>query len=242
MAAHPHVQPRRVTDERIVIERGGRRITVSLPPHGVSILFAAILGLLLWSFGAGAYVLFHDTVVAELRHGARAARQGYEAQITALRDELGRARTQRLVEKAGLDARLAELAGRQEALERRQLTLAELTEPIRADMAEPGLSLVYPSKPRPLDHRAALDDIGADEASASPRPASSLTDRLAASMDEAEQRQVRALESVASKTGERRLTLEKVYDAVGAKRPGPADGKARGGPFEPLPARALTFD
>ncbi|MBB3972325.1 peptidoglycan DD-metalloendopeptidase family protein [Hansschlegelia beijingensis] len=242
MAAHPHVQPRRAADERIVIERGGRRITVCLPRHGVTILSALILGLLLWSAGAGAYMLFHDTVVAELRHGARAARQGYEAQISALRDELGRVRTRRLVEKAGLDARLAELAGRQEALERRQLTLAALTEPVRADMAEPGLSLVYPSKPRPLDSRAALDDISADDAPERSRPASGLTDRLAAAMDETEQRQVRALESVASKTGERRLTLEKVYDAVGARRPGPADGKARGGPFEPLPARALTFE
>ncbi|HVI29111.1 M23 family metallopeptidase [Hansschlegelia sp.] len=242
MAAHSHDKSRHAAADRIVIERGGRRTTVSLPRHGATVLCLFILGLLVWSAGAGAYVLFHDTVVAELRHGARAAQKGYEAQISTLRDELGRARTRRLVESAGLDERLAELARRQEALERRQLTLAELSDPVAADAGDSGSALAYAAKPQPLESRAALDDIGADEAAGSSRSPSNLSERLSTSIDEAEQRQARTLEGIAAKTGQRRRTLEKVYDAVGARKPALTDGKARGGPFEPLPARALSFE
>lgn len=215
--------------DRIVLEFGRRRTTISLPRFGGLIVSAMLGGLVAWSVSAAGYIMFHDTVVAELRRGAHAAQIGYEAQIDALSAELERVRTRRLAETAGVNERLAELARRQQMLERRQIKLSELAAPVTA--AAPGQA--YSAKPIPLDGQGApLDDVGAPQ-----------TDplKLSSTLGVIEQDQTRALDDLAAKTGERRRKLERVYEAVGARKPTDGDG-ARGGPFEPLPVRALTFD
>ncbi len=227
------------TADRIVLEIGRRRTIVTLPRHGALALGAVIAGLFVWSLGAGGYVLFHDTVVAELRRGARASEKGYEAQIAALRDELERVRTRRMVEGAGVDDRLAELGRRQETLEKRQLRLAALAQPVLANAGGGAAALAYSEKPLPLDAPPrALDDV--DGAAPLRARASDASEKLGAGLDAIEATQGRALETLAAKTADRRRRLEQVYDAVRAPKPDEAHG--RGGPFEPLPASALTFD
>ena len=228
--------------DRMSFDLGLRRVVVRLPRHGVAALGIVLALMTAWSLAAGVYVLFHDAVVAELRASSKVAARGYDAQIAALRDDLERTRTRRLVEKAGVDERLAALADRQAAIEKRQSRLAEITEgmPLAGGPAEAAMS--YSLKPTPLDRPAALDGIGSEPA---PGRSSALdaADKVAASLDAVEAGQARALEAVGAKTVVRRRTLEKVYDAARVPKPAAAaDGRARGGPFEPLDGRARDFE
>ncbi|WP_261403219.1 hypothetical protein [Chenggangzhangella methanolivorans] len=222
--------------ERIVIERGGRRMAVRLPRYGVFAVVASLLAIVVWSLSSAAYMIFHDTVVAELRAGANASANVYEAHLATLRDELERARTRSLVAASGMDDRFAELAARQAAIEKRQSRLDELADlgaglSARAERPSPAAA----AKPQPLD----VESHGAPELRSSSGDAA---DRMSASLDAIEVDQARALEGLAIRTSERRKTLEQVYDAARIRRPAVGDGRARGGPFEPLPAGALTFE
>jgi murein DD-endopeptidase MepM/ murein hydrolase activator NlpD len=241
MPIDPHAQS--AATDRIVFERGGRRTAVRLPRHGVAALGIAVVLLAAWSFAAGGYILFHDAVVAALRSNAKATAQGYEAQIAVLKDELERSRTRRMVERAGVEDRLGDLARRQEALEQRQTKLADLGAgaPSAAPLAvQPayGNSL----KPTPLDQPLeSLEDV--ESPAEGLRTEAKSPDALAASLDALELRQARALNDIAQKTAVRRVKLERVYNAAGLRKPAPpADGRARGGPYEPAPARALSFE
>lgn len=232
------VSGRHQAADRIVIEAGRRRTIVSLPRHGVTICALFVCGLFAWSFVSGVYVVFHDTVVGELRRGAKASERGYEAQIATLKTELERARTRHLVERSGVDERLAEIGRRQEALEKRQLKLAELSEPVKAD-AGPPLHLL--SKPTPVPTGAPLDDVGATHAEG---PTAHASEQMSAELDDMEAEQTRTLDGLAARAAERRRQIERVYDAARTPKPQPvyADGRGRGGPFEPMPANAYTFD
>ena len=220
--------------ERIVVERGGRQMAIRLPRHGVLAAsgFAAVV--VLWSMAAAGYLVFHDTVVSELRAGAAASAKGYEAQIADMRDELERTRTRRLVEKTGVDGLYSELAERQAAIEKRQDRLDALAD-LGAGLSgsQPLPETTFSVKPAPLDGAAGVEP--------GLRP-SSMSDRISASLSELELAQARALEGLAIQTSERRRTLERVYDAARIRRPAVADGRARGGPFEPLPPGSLTFE
>ncbi len=230
--------------DRIVIERSGRRGAVRLPRHGVAACVLSLVALVGWGVASAGYILFHDEVVAEIRSGASASSRAYEAQLAAMRDELERTRTRRMVEKAGLDERLAELGLRQSLVEKRQSRLAELAGRSDLDTSADDV-LAYAPKPAPLDGAAsAFDSI--ETGTLPDRRSESATERaqrVAAALDAVDVSQTRTLEGLASKNRERRRTLEQVYDAAGVPRPAlPADGKGRGGPFEPLPESALNFE
>lgn len=228
--------------ERIVFERAGRRGAVRLPRHGLLACLLAVIALAGWAVVSAGYIFFHDEVVAQIRGGALASARAYEAQLAAMRDELERSRTRRMVEKAGLDERLTELGLRQSLVEKRQSRLAEL-----AGDAEPqsGDVLSYAPKPAPLDvPSSAFDSI--ETGTLGDRRSETATERaerVAAALDAIEASQDRTLDGLSARNRERRRRLEQVYDAAGVPRPAPAsDGKGRGGPFEPLPESALTFD
>lgn len=220
--------------ERIVIERGGRLLAVRLPRHGVMAAGGIAVVVLVWSLTSAAYMVFHDTVVSELRAGANASARGYQAQLADMRDELERSRTRRLVEKSGVDSLYSELAERQAAIERRQDRLDALAD-LGAGLSgsQPRPETAVPVKPAPID--------GASGAGPELRP-SSMSDRISASLSELELAQARTLEGLALQASERRKTLERVYDAARVRKPAVADGRARGGPFEPLPPGSLTFE
>lgn len=238
-------KPRFVADQ-IVLDRGSRRIIVRLPRHGVAVVLTLCLLLTGWSLASAAYVVFHDTVVAELRSGADVARRGYEAQIATLKSELERTRTRRMVENTGVDQRIAELGVRQAAIEKRQERLAALADASSADEAEArDPAFTYSLKPAPLDgNEHALDAQDPDQAAPARRESSlESTEKVEASLDAMDVAQARALEGFGRKTSDRLSALGRVYDAAGVSRPAQkGDGRGRGGPFEPLPTRATTFE
>lgn len=219
--------------ERILIERGGRLTAVRLPRHGVLAVGGVLVLAAVWSLGAAGYMIFHDTVVAELRAGASASARGYQAQIAAMRDELEHARTRRMVEKSGLDDRFGALLERQAAVEKRQDRLDALADlgagDAQAEIRGDGSSSLKPSPIEGTNGAPAL------------RP-STTAEKVSASFDAIELDQARTLEGLAIKASDRRKTLERVYDAARVRRPQLADGHGRGGPFEPLPPGAMTFE
>lgn len=222
----------------IVFERGGKATAVRLPRHGVAALGGLATLAFLWSMAAGAYILFHDTVVAELRQGARAAASGYEVQITDLKNELERARTRRMVEQTGAEQRLQELTRRQETLEKRQATLSEILDPaaITGALPDPASStaLPYTAKPTPLGSRG-----GPFERLDAPARRSDAADRaetLSRALDRMEQAQAIALEIAAARTAERRRKLVNIYAEAGLPTPKTDAEHGRGGPYVPLPA------
>jgi murein DD-endopeptidase MepM/ murein hydrolase activator NlpD len=194
-----------------------------------------------WSVAAAGYVLFHDTVVTELRSDARASAKGYQSQIAALQAELERTRTRRMVERTGVDERLAELARRQQALDRRHGVLTELAAartPLSAELT-PSTALTYSAKPSPVDQPTSAFDA-LDPASGRPLDGvgGASTEKLSSALDRMEASQSDALNALAAQSADRRRKLERVYDAAGVRKPALGDGRGRGGPFEPLPARA----
>ncbi|PZQ14911.1 MAG: M23 family peptidase [Ancylobacter novellus] len=226
--------------DRIVIERGGRRMAIRLPRHGVAALAAALALLGGWSIAAAGYVFFHDAVVAELRQRSNAASKGYQAELAAMRDALERTRTKGLVERSSLDDRLAEILARQAAIEKRQSRLDALADLGGGAETKDRSDITFSLKPAPMDGASAPE-----EAAPAPGLRSSAlgeAEKVASALDAIELDQARALEGVALKTAERRRTLERVYDAARLRRPAVSDGRARGGPFEPLPAGSLTFE
>ena len=244
MQAGQQARPNAACD-RIVFERGLRRTAVSLPRHGVASLALATLLIFGWALVAAGYIAFHDVVVQEIRRGADVLAKGYEAQLVAMRDELERTRTRRLVEQAGVDQRVAELAARQTAIEKRQRRLVELADAVTADPA-PGSEIApaYSAKPTPFDQPAdALDAVGTKPGD--PRRRASAVgamETVSSGLDAVESAQTRTIDGLSARTRERRLTLERVYDAAQLPLPLATDRKGRGGPFEPLPAGALGFE
>lgn len=245
MPINAYEEPRSAAD-RIVLERGRKRTIIRLPRHGVAVLLGLSLLLTGWSLAAAAYVVFHDTVVAELRRGADVSRRGYEAQIATLKSELERTRTRRMVENTGVDQRIAALGVRQAAIEKRQERLAALADASSSDEAElRDPAFTYSLKPAPLEGAEhALDGQDPDPVVPARRESSlKSTEKVEAALDAMDVAQGLTLEGFARKTSDRLATLGQVYDAAGVSRPNQkGDGRGRGGPFEPLPARATTFE
>jgi len=215
----------------LIVVDCGRRFAIRLPRYGAAAVAAMIALSFGWSVGTAYYVAFHDVVVAEIRGGAKAAASAYEAQIDELKTELERVRTRRLVEKTGSEQRLGELARRQESLERRQTVLAELAGPA---LDQPGAPTAYAAKPTPVN---GLEDGRRGLVATDP------TDQISLGLDKLEAGQGAALDAIETRIGDKRRKLQRIYDGLALPKSNGRGAEAgRGGPFEPLPARAQTFE
>lgn len=225
----------------LIVDRAGRSTVVRLPRHGAAALGVVLALGMAWSAASAGYIFFHDAVVAELRQSAKASAKAYEAQIAALENEVERSRTRRLVEQTGATQRLAELMRRQETLERRQHTLAQLTDATSSGLAPDAPSdrvLSFTAKPTPLDRpTTAFDGLG-EQQTRTDAP----VEKLSSALDKLEAGQATALEAIGSRVGDHRAKIRKIYDSLGVDARLAADGRGRGGPFEPLPVRARTFE
>lgn len=93
------------------------------------VLAALAFGALsLWASAATWFIVFRDDALARFMERQGAMQYAYEERISALRARLDRVATQKLLEQDGVETRLADIAGRQVALESRQAMLAGLAE------------------------------------------------------------------------------------------------------------------
>ncbi|TGD99885.1 M23 family metallopeptidase [Methylobacterium nonmethylotrophicum] len=92
-------------------------------------LAALVFGALaVWASAATWFIVFRDEALARFMERQGAMQYAYEERISALRARLDRVATQKLLEQDGVETRLADLAGRQVALESRQAMLLGLAE------------------------------------------------------------------------------------------------------------------
>nr|WP_157064157.1 M23 family metallopeptidase [Methylobacterium tarhaniae] len=93
------------------------------------VLAALAFGALsLWAGAATWFIVFRDEALARFMERQGAMQYAYEERVSALRARLDRVATQKLLEQDGVETRLADLAGRQVALESRQAMLMGLAE------------------------------------------------------------------------------------------------------------------
>ncbi|WP_272913233.1 M23 family metallopeptidase [Methylobacterium sp. SyP6R] len=93
------------------------------------VLAALAFGALsLWASAATWFIVFRDEALARFMERQGAMQYAYEERVSALRARLDRVATQKLLEQDGVETRLADLAGRQVALEGRQAMLMGLAE------------------------------------------------------------------------------------------------------------------
>lgn len=219
---------------RVYIVR--QRTIRELPVRPWLVVATAVLGFVFFVsyFAATGYLVFRDDLLAA--SFARQARQkvAYEDRIASLRAEIDLLSSRQFLNQEEFEARLAEVANRQEALGERQESLAELGAAARdAGMAAPA-------------KRAANDSGSEDDAliTGSIDPASGADPALALdvvedSLSDLAESQVAFIEEVATHAAERSDRLAAALAEVGRgvpKKKGQSD--AMGGPFVPMPSDA----
>lgn len=207
---------------------------------------AGLLGLVgLWTAASSAYLVFHDDLVATLMAREATAQYAYEDRIAALRGQVEREASLKLVGETTLAGRLGELTRRAEALETRESLLVAVagragrplatavnggSDPVRTG------TIGAAAKPHPEVEGAAESPLGGMRGAES-----SFAGRLASVADRLERvdlEQVRHLGDVAASTHRHAEALRDAVLAAGLSveriaRTQPA-AAGLGGPFVPL--------
>ncbi|MGF3026888.1 M23 family metallopeptidase [Methylobacterium aquaticum] len=114
--------------QRSAPESGGPARVWVVRRRTVVIAALAFGALSLWASAATWFIIFRDDALARFMERQAAMQYAYEERVSALRARLDRVATQKLLEQDGVETRLADLAGRQVALESRQAMLMGLAE------------------------------------------------------------------------------------------------------------------
>lgn len=114
--------------QRSAPESGGPARVWVVRRRTVVIAALAFGALSLWASAATWFIIFRDDALARFMERQAAMQYAYEERVSALRARLDRVATQKLLEQDGVETRLADLAGRQVALESRQAMLMSLAE------------------------------------------------------------------------------------------------------------------
>nr|WP_292509872.1 M23 family metallopeptidase [Methylobacterium sp.] len=204
----------------------------------------------LWGGATTWYLVFHDEVLARFVSQQSAMQYAYEERIGALRLQLERAAVERIAAREATDTRLAELAQRQAAMEKRQAMLAALageSSPHNAKVADEvppaeisGRRPLVSGKPVPSPDSLELrmNDEGSPESADRrsdreiPQTLSNLENRLA-SLAEA---QARSLDAIALRAGRSARRLRGLVARLGldASRLERAPASGLGGPLVPI--------
>lgn len=231
----------------------GRTIRTLRIRTGLAGGVVGLLGLLgLWTAGSSAYLMLHDDLVATLMAREAAAQYAYEDRIAALRGQVEREASLKLVGETTLAGRLGELTRRAEALETRAGLLAAVAghagRPLAAaaagvpDADGPGRDPVRTgtigavAKPHPEVEGAASLPAGA----AATETGLSFAVRLASvqeRLDHVDVEQVHRLGEVAAATHRHAEALRDAIQAAGLsveRVAPPAPSAGVGGPFVPL--------
>lgn len=224
------------------------------------ILATALAGTTLWAGAASWLLVFHDETLARFVSQQSAMQLSYEERIDALRKQIDRTATDRLVTRGGLEGRLSALAERQAAIETRQAQLASLggaladgapsvtgaIEPVPA--AEPSAEPIpgRPQKPFPtpdaLELRSRADEGIEATGRQSARETAGTLARLEERLDRLSDAQARILVGIAARAGRGAERLRAVLARTGlglARFEGPPAGL--GGPLVPVPSDAFAL-
>jgi murein DD-endopeptidase MepM/ murein hydrolase activator NlpD len=213
-----------------------QRTIRELPVRPWLVITTAVLGLVFFVsyFAATGYLVFRDDLLAA--SFARQARQkvAYEDRIASLRTEIDRLSSRQFLNQEEFEERLADVASRQEALDERQESLAELGAAAR------GAGIAAPSKRASNDSGSDDDALitGSIDPASDTDPALALDD-VENSLSDLAESQVAYLEEVATHAADRSDRLAAALDEVGRgvpKKKGQND--AMGGPFVPMPSDA----
>lgn len=110
------------------LPRGGPDRVWVVGRRTLALAALAFAVLSLWASMATWFIVFRDEALARFMERQGAMQYAYEERISALRARLDRVATQKLLEQDGVETQLADLAGRQVALESRQAMLMSLAE------------------------------------------------------------------------------------------------------------------
>lgn len=219
----------------------------------------AFAALSLWASAATWFIVFRDEALARFMERQGAMQYAYEERISALRARLDRVATQKLLEQDGVETRLADLAGRQVALESRQAMLVGLAEqaggagatgddaggwggawPARDARTAPS-AMPYAPMPAPAALPAPTPEalgLRTEAETVAPSPAPGVTLRIATlahALDGLEARQSLAVERLAAGSRSEAARLREVVAETGldARRFPAARGGGIGGPLVP---------
>ncbi|MEL6920038.1 MAG: M23 family peptidase, partial [Pseudomonadota bacterium] len=138
---------RRKQPHTVIIANGDHVRHFQVRPWFAALVGAIILSASLGYLGATAYLVFRDDLInASLMRQAR-IQHAYEDRISALRSQVDRITSHRLLDQQFVESKIAELASRQDLLAKRTGAIAPLLErasglrdgattmPVRSDMA-----------------------------------------------------------------------------------------------------------
>ncbi|MEO1701905.1 MAG: peptidoglycan DD-metalloendopeptidase family protein [Pseudomonadota bacterium] len=231
----------------VIIARGDSINHFQIRPWMAALALAIMLAGSVGYLGATAYLIFRDDIInASLMRQAR-MQHAYEDRISALRAQVDRITSHRLLDQQFVESKIAELSSRQDVLAKRATSITPLLERASGLQGVNTLPGVPPlPKKRPgnqADEQAVLIDdtltTGAVEASAAGlAPLNDVQARLA----EIEQRQLWEIANLTQAAQETHADMIKTAKAAGLPVTAVA-GSATGGPFIPAAKNeASEFD
>lgn len=149
-----------------------------------ALILTPMLGL--WLLASTFYIVFHDDLVASLMLRQRDMQYGYEDRIAALRSQIDRETTQKLVSQRSIETKLDELTAREAELQNRSGMVGRLQEQASRITGLSGVSRIAGVKSAstlnasvglPPDDRApprATEQVAHDHAAPKPRPEAAL--------------------------------------------------------------------
>lgn len=228
---------------RLIIARGDHLQAIHIRPRT---MVAAGISLAMFSllyFGTTAYLVLRDGTPGAGSEPQEQLREHYEDRISALRNEIERITSRRLVDHATVEQKVDQLLDRQAALGERQEMLSRLTEAARRagfDIPAPPVSTPA-TGPQASAAPVALPSV--TFASVASSASSSRTNQATASkMDQIEDQiasmedeQNAAIDQMTSGLASRADRIARVLKRLGRKIPPPPGAEDVGGPFVPMP-------
>ncbi len=125
------------------LSRGNRVRTYRLSPSALAAGIALALLAVVGSGAAGAYVVFHDELLAKLMERQKRMQYAYEDRIAALRLRLDQVASRQVIDQDGVEGKVQSLVLRQTQLETRAAAVAQLVE---RTVRGAGVSVVAPTR------------------------------------------------------------------------------------------------
>ena len=228
-------------ETRFIIARGDRLQAIHLSPRLMLVAGCCFVLFTALYFGSTAYLVFRDDWVRSGQGDEAALRETYEDRISALRNEIERITSRRLVDHATVEQKVEQLLDRQDELGQRQDMLDQLGEAAR----RAGFDLPTPPK-KPDGKQAGLDPVatptvtlasaGGAHDPLAPLPGADRIGAIEADIAAMETAQESTVTELVGTVGARADRISALLKRVGRKVPRPESEDDVGGPFVPMPS------